>query len=143
LFANDDEKKNHFIHLFIVVLIIVLLEDIKQMVSVVGLLFVGKYAAHAHFVETVHQGGSVSKVVCGPALREIAIETAKLCHLDIAGVDLMMAQKTYVVCEVCQRKSLSALRFVVVFQNNHYCRSILLLDLKVWNMQQRLILQQR
>lgn len=52
------------------------------------------------FKANVHAGGSVSKVECGPALSEIAIETAKLCQLDIAGVDLMMSQKSYVVCEV-------------------------------------------
>eukprot|EP00808_Paulinella_micropora_P021029 g53039.t1 len=53
------------------------------------------------FKSNVHQGGAVKKIkIWKDSLMKLSIDAAKICHLDIAGVDLLMDKDGYKVCEV-------------------------------------------
>ena len=56
--------------------------------------------ASSGFKANVHQGGSVMNVVVGPALSSLAVDTARLCLLDISGVDVLLDSASYKICEV-------------------------------------------
>eukprot|EP00658_Telonema_sp_P-2_P000123 TRINITY_DN1003_c0_g1_i5.p1 TRINITY_DN1003_c0_g1~~TRINITY_DN1003_c0_g1_i5.p1 ORF type:complete len:706 (-),score=134.14 TRINITY_DN1003_c0_g1_i5:369-2486(-) len=57
--------------------------------------------ASTGFKANFHQGGRVRSVSISPQLAEMAIRTARLCKLDIAGVDVLMDRDGgYVICEV-------------------------------------------
>eukprot|EP00658_Telonema_sp_P-2_P000116 TRINITY_DN1003_c0_g1_i1.p1 TRINITY_DN1003_c0_g1~~TRINITY_DN1003_c0_g1_i1.p1 ORF type:complete len:515 (-),score=90.75 TRINITY_DN1003_c0_g1_i1:270-1814(-) len=57
--------------------------------------------ASTGFKANFHQGGRVRSVNISPKLAEMAIRTARLCKLDIAGVDVLMdTDGGYVICEV-------------------------------------------
>ena len=52
------------------------------------------------FKANFHQGGNVEKIVLTQQLEWLAVETAKLCGLDIAGVDILIAKDSYKICEI-------------------------------------------
>ena len=56
--------------------------------------------ASTGFKANVHQGGSVMNVVVGSALSSLAVDTARLCLLDISGVDVLLDSASYKICEV-------------------------------------------
>lgn len=52
------------------------------------------------FKANFSQGGYVKPVKLSPAVEWLAIESSKLCKLDIAGVDILIDQDTYKICEI-------------------------------------------
>jgi hypothetical protein len=52
------------------------------------------------FKANVHQGADVHHVRLAPAVEFLVLETVRLCGLDIAGVDLLVGQEAYFVCEI-------------------------------------------
>src|SRR6185437_2414377 len=52
------------------------------------------------FKANVHQGGQAIPVNIGPDLENLAVETAKICGLNIAGVDVLLTEESYVICEI-------------------------------------------
>ena len=56
--------------------------------------------AASGFKANVHQGGSVMNVVVGSALSSLAVDTARLCLLDVSGVDVLLDSASYKICEV-------------------------------------------
>ena len=72
-------------------------------VFVVGGRVVGammRIAAKGQFKANVHQGGTVKPVKISPQVEWLVLETVKIIGLDIAGVDLLIDEKTYKICEV-------------------------------------------
>ena len=61
---------------------------------------VRRCASRYEFRTNFHRGGSVRKVVPSKRTSEIAISAAKLCGLEIAGVDLLEADRGPLVLEV-------------------------------------------
>jgi RimK family alpha-L-glutamate ligase len=61
-----------------------------------GMMRVAKKGFKANF----SQGGYVKPVKLSPAVEWLAIECSKLCKLDIAGVDILIDQDTYKICEI-------------------------------------------
>lgn len=52
------------------------------------------------FKANFHQGGYVRPVKLSPAVEWLAIECARLVGLDIAGVDILIDQDSYKICEI-------------------------------------------
>lgn len=76
-------------------------KDIR--VVVVGGRAIGsmlRIAQEGKFKANFSAGGSVDSFPLDPALEWLAVESAKLINLDIAGVDLLFDGDTYKVCEV-------------------------------------------
>jgi RimK family alpha-L-glutamate ligase len=61
-----------------------------------GMLRVAKKGFKANF----HQGGYVKPVALKPEIEWLACETAKLCGLDVAGVDILIDTDSYKICEI-------------------------------------------
>ncbi|KAL0485981.1 hypothetical protein AKO1_012284 [Acrasis kona] len=61
-----------------------------------GMMRVAKKGFKANF----SQGGYVKPVKLSAAVEWLAIESSKLCKLDIAGVDILIDQDTYKICEI-------------------------------------------
>jgi glutathione synthase/RimK-type ligase-like ATP-grasp enzyme len=56
--------------------------------------------ARKGFKANYHQGGYVKGIKLSQAVEWLAIEAARLVDLEIAGVDLLIDQKTYRICEI-------------------------------------------
>jgi len=61
-----------------------------------GMMRIAKKGFKANF----HQGGSVKPVKLSPAIEWLAIEAARLVGLDIAGVDILIDNDSYKICEI-------------------------------------------
>jgi gamma-F420-2:alpha-L-glutamate ligase len=56
--------------------------------------------ANSGFKANVHQGGRVEKIAIEKPLAAMAIKAANICNLDIAGVDLLLSEDGYKICEI-------------------------------------------
>jgi gamma-F420-2:alpha-L-glutamate ligase len=56
--------------------------------------------ARSGFKANYHQGGYVKGIKLSQAVEWLAIEAARLVDLEIAGVDILIDQKTYKICEI-------------------------------------------
>lgn len=56
--------------------------------------------ASSGFKANVHQGGRVEKIDIAKPLEAMAIKAAAICNLEIAGVDLLISDDGYKVCEI-------------------------------------------
>jgi gamma-F420-2:alpha-L-glutamate ligase len=75
-------------------------KDIRAIVvggKVIGAMM--RVARHG-FKANFHQGGYVKGIKLSQAVEWLAIEAARLVDLEIAGVDLLIDQKTYRICEI-------------------------------------------
>jgi RimK family alpha-L-glutamate ligase len=61
-----------------------------------GMMRVAKKGFKSNF----HQGGYVKPVQLTPAIEWLAIESVKQLGLDVAGVDILIDEKTYRICEI-------------------------------------------
>jgi len=59
-----------------------------------------RIAAKGQFKANVHQGGTVKSTRLQQKLERMVLKTSRLCHLEIAGVDVLLDKDTYKVCEV-------------------------------------------
>eukprot|EP01080_Neovahlkampfia_damariscottae_P003768 gene3768-6656_t len=57
-------------------------------------------SAKNQFKSNFHQGGSVKKVPVNEELAELAIEATKTVGLHIAGIDFLLDEDTYKICEI-------------------------------------------
>jgi len=71
-------------------------------VIVVGGKVVGAMmrVAKSGFKANFHQGGYVKKIKISPAVEWLAIESARLIGLEVAGVDILIDKSTYKICEI-------------------------------------------
>jgi gamma-F420-2:alpha-L-glutamate ligase len=61
-----------------------------------GMMRIAKKGFKANF----HQGGTVKPIKLSPAIEWLAIEAARLVGLDIAGVDILIDNDSYKICEI-------------------------------------------
>ena len=52
------------------------------------------------FKSNFHQGGSVKKVEISKELENFAVKSVQALGLNIAGVDILIGEKEYIVCEI-------------------------------------------
>jgi RimK family alpha-L-glutamate ligase len=59
-----------------------------------------KRQSNKGYKSNFHQGGSVKKVPVNDELAELAVEAAKAVGLHIAGVDFLIDEDSYKICEI-------------------------------------------